>query len=208
MLSDEWRLSRYAYVSHTTWARARPTRRSRAVRRLRPVTADDTAELVLLLEDLGVEGDAGWVRVRLPMRPAGRTGWIRRVHLSEYRTVRTALRIDRRRRRATLYRAGRRVWQAPVGVGKPGTPTPAGRFYIRERLVPRRGTVYGVLAFGTSAYSAGLTDWPGGGVIGIHGTNEPRLIPGAVSHGCVRLRNGKIARLDRLMSLGTPVEIR
>jgi hypothetical protein len=172
------------------------------------VTADQTAELVLLLEDRGVEGDAGWVRVRLPMRPAGRTGWIRRARLSEYRTVRTALRIDRRRRLATLYRAGRRVWRAPVGVGKPGSPTPAGRFYIRERLVPRRGSLYGVLAFGTSAYSDRLTDWPGGGVIGIHGTDEPQLIPGAVSHGCVRVRNRLIARLDKLMSVGTPVRIR
>jgi len=37
--------------------------------------------------------------------------------------------------------------------------------------------VYGPVAFGTSAY-ARLSDWPGGGVVGIHGTNEPPQ-PGA-----------------------------
>jgi lipoprotein-anchoring transpeptidase ErfK/SrfK len=52
-----------------------------------------------------------------------------------------------------------------------------------------------------------LTDWPGGGFIGIHGTNEPQLLPGRVSHGCIRLRNRDIARLAELMPVGTPVTI-
>ena len=48
--------------------------------------------------------------------------------------------------------------------------------------------VYGPLAFGTNARSPVLTDWPGGGFIGIHGTNQPEILPGRVSHGCVRLQ--------------------
>ncbi|MEA2125974.1 MAG: hypothetical protein QOI80_2756, partial [Solirubrobacteraceae bacterium] len=60
--------------------------------------------------------------------------------------------------------------------------------------------------FGTSAYSS-LSEWPGGGVIGIHGTNEPGLIPGRPSHGCIRVPNGAITRLVRLMRVGTPVRI-
>ena len=44
------------------------------------------------------------------------------------------------RLRATLYRSGRRIWRSPIGVGKPSTPTPAGRFWIRERIkVPNPG---------------------------------------------------------------------
>jgi len=122
--------------------------------------------------------------------------------------VRTALVVDRKRMRATLYRSGERVWRAAVGVGAPGMHTPAGRFYVRERLkVRRRGSLYGPLAFGTSAYSK-LSDWPGGGVVGIHGTNRPDLIPGRPSHGCVRVRNRAIKRLARLMPIGTPVRIR
>jgi lipoprotein-anchoring transpeptidase ErfK/SrfK len=72
--------------------------------------------------------------------------------------------------------------------------------------VPSRDSLYGPLAFGTSAYSK-LSDWPGGGVVGIHGTNEPGLIPGRPSHGCVRVRNDKITKLARLMPIGTPVRI-
>jgi lipoprotein-anchoring transpeptidase ErfK/SrfK len=132
---------------------------------------------------------------------------VRRESLARLHTVRTHLRIDRRRTRAVLYRGGRRIWSAPVGVGKRGTPTPAGRFYIRERLRGYAiGTIYGPIAFGTSAYSR-LTEWPGGGVIGIHGTNRPGLIPGRPSHGCIRVRNGDIRRLARLMPIGTPVRI-
>jgi lipoprotein-anchoring transpeptidase ErfK/SrfK len=71
-----------------------------------------------------------------------------------------------------------------------------------RRLVP-----YGPRAFGTSACS-GLSDWPGGGVIGIHGTNQPYLIPGWPSHGCIRVANRPIRRLARLMPIGTPVRIR
>ena len=120
----------------------------------------------------------------------------------------TQLVIDRRRLRATLYRNGKRVWRSPVGVGKRGTPTPGGHFYIREKInALQGGTIYGPLAFGTSAYSNKLTDWPGGGVIGVHGTNQPQLIPGRPSHGCIRVPNRNILRLARLMPLGTPVHI-
>jgi lipoprotein-anchoring transpeptidase ErfK/SrfK len=73
--------------------------------------------------------------------------------------------------------------------------------------VANSGGLYGPRAFGTSAYSR-LSDWPGGGVIGIHGTNEPYLIPGRPSHGCVRVPNKAINRLYRLMPIGTRVQIR
>ena len=77
---------------------------------------------------------------------------------------------------------------------------------MRERL-RGSGGVYGPWAFGTSAYSR-LSDWPGGGVIGIHGTNEPWLVPGRPSHGCIRLRNADMERLYAQTPLGTPVVIR
>ena len=95
-----------------------------------------------------------------------------------------------------------------IGIGKPSTPTPAGRFWIRERITVAdpRGP-YGPQAFGTSAYSS-LAGWPGGGVVGIHGTNQPYLIPGQPSHGCIRVPNRSIRQLARLMPLGTPVWIR
>jgi lipoprotein-anchoring transpeptidase ErfK/SrfK len=142
------------------------------------------------------------------MRPNGRTGWVPRAALGGLHTVHTQLVVRRSRLRATLYRDGRAILRAPVGVGRPGLPTPAGHFYVRERLrISGAGGAYGPLAFGTSAYSPKLTDWPGGGVVGIHGTNEPQAVPGRPSHGCVRMRNRDIVRLGRLMPVGTPVLI-
>ena len=84
----------------------------------------------------------------------------------------------------------------------------AGRFYIRNRLTRYRSPSYGPLAFGTSARSETLTDWPAGGYVGIHGTDRPGLLPGRVSHGCIRMRNRDIVALGRLMAVGTPVTIR
>jgi lipoprotein-anchoring transpeptidase ErfK/SrfK len=128
--------------------------------------------------------------------------------LSQLYVVGKRLVIDRRRLRATLYDRGKRVWSSPVGVGKRSTPTPAGRFWIRERLSNLRGDpLYGPWAFGTAAYSR-LSEWPGGGVVGIHGTNQPWLIPGRPSHGCIRLPNRKITQLRRLLPIGTPLRIK
>jgi lipoprotein-anchoring transpeptidase ErfK/SrfK len=78
---------------------------------------------------------------------------------------------------------------------------------VRNRLTRYAGPTYGPIAFGTSARSEHLTDWPGGGFIGIHGTDEPGLIPGRISHGCVRMRNRDILALARLMPIGTPLTI-
>jgi lipoprotein-anchoring transpeptidase ErfK/SrfK len=130
---------------------------------------------------------------------------VARTALGTLNVVRTALEIDRGRLRMLLRRDGRVVWSARVGVGAVGTATPTGRFYVREKLHNLAGDpLFGPWAFGTSAYSR-LTDWPGGGVVGIHGTNQPQLIPGRPSHGCVRLTNRDIGALVRRLRVGTPI---
>lgn len=206
-LSDEATLTRWAHANERAFVRASPRRGARHVGRLRFLTEDGLPEVYLALRSHVDASGRTWVQVRLPRRPNGVKGWVRLNALAGFNVVRTRLVIDRRRLRATLYRDGRPIWSAPVGIGRPSAPTPGGRFWIRERLKPPRGTIYGPWAFGTSAYSR-LSDWPGGGVVGIHGTNRPRLIPGRPSHGCVRLRNASIRRLARLMPIGTPVWIR
>jgi hypothetical protein len=208
-LSNERTRSRWAYVFASTWARSRPDKRGRRIKRFRTTTPDGTPEVVLLLNDYRRRDGKVWVRVRLPMRPNGRTGWVPRSRLGNYRLTESSFTIDRGRKRATFYRGGKAIWRAPVGVGQPQWPTPPGRFYVRSRLVPLDSSgIYGIFAFGTSAYSDVLTDWPRGGMVGVHGTNEPGLIPGRISHGCVRVRNANMARLRNLMTLGTPVQIR
>ena len=103
---------------------------------------------------------------------------------------------------ATLVRDGRVVLRVPVGVGRPDSPTPAGSFYVRSRLRDHDDPAYGAVAFGTSARSAD------GGYIGIQGTDQPDLVPGAVSDGGVLLRDEDAARLSDLMPAGTPVTVR
>jgi lipoprotein-anchoring transpeptidase ErfK/SrfK len=132
---------------------------------------------------------------------------VSRADLGGYEIVRTRLIVDRARLTLTLLRDGKAVFHAPVGIGAAGSPTPAGSYFIRNRLTRYASPFYGPIAFGTSAQSPTLTDWPAGGFVGIHGTNEPNLIPGRVSHGCIRLRNADIVRLARLLPVGTPLTI-
>ncbi len=169
-------------------------------------TPEGTTNLVLVLGSIRRRG-LEWVHVRLPVLPNNTTGWLPRSALGGYHFVTTHLVVDLRRLRATLWRNGRPVFSAPVGVGQSGSPTPRGEFYVRDELTGYASPFYGPVAFGTSARSTVLTEWPDGGFVGIHGTDEPGLIPGRVSHGCIRLRNQDILRLAKLMPVGTPLTI-
>jgi lipoprotein-anchoring transpeptidase ErfK/SrfK len=201
-LRDARYAARYAPVLRTVPARAAPRGSAAVVAMLSPRTPEGTDNIVEV-----VGHHAPWVRVALAVLPNGTTAWVPRAALGGYGTVDTRLDIDLRRLTATLYRAGRPVLRAPVGVGAPGSPTPRGRFYIRDRLTRYRSPAYGPIAFGTSARSPTVTDWPAGGYVGIHGTDRPDLLPGRVSHGCIRLRNADILRLARRMPIGTPVTV-
>jgi lipoprotein-anchoring transpeptidase ErfK/SrfK len=207
-LSDPGHISRWAFVQRKAIARKTPDAKARAVARLRLKTQDGTDELVAVLERETDAAGRVWVRVRLPILPNGSTGWVPEDAVGPYHRVRTWLRIDTKRLQAKLVRSGRLVFRARIGIGKQHWPTPKGEFYVRDRLegFPPNG-LYGPLAFGLNARSSVLTDWPGGGFVGVHGTNEPYLLPGHVSHGCIRMRNRDILRLGRLMPVGTPVTI-
>jgi lipoprotein-anchoring transpeptidase ErfK/SrfK len=178
----------------------------RIVGRVGAQTPEGTTNVVLVLHEDTVKGTT-WCKVRLPSTSAPRTGWIPRSALGALHIVVTHLDVNLARLRLTLTVNGAPVLRAPVGVGRPETPTPVGDFYIRDKLTRYNSPFYGPIAFGTSARSAVLTEWPAGGFIGIHGTDEPGLIPGRVSHGCIRLRNDDLRRLSRLLPIGTPVTI-
>jgi lipoprotein-anchoring transpeptidase ErfK/SrfK len=204
---SRWR-SRWAPLRSPAVARERPGVHAAVVARLSTTTPEGTTNIVRVLGHREDAAGAVWVRVALAVLPNGSTGWVPRRALGGYDTVSTQLVVDLERLTATLLDRGRTVFRAPVGVGLPRWPTPRGRFYIRNELTRYAGATYGPVAFGTSARSAHLTDWPDGGYIGIHGTDHPELIPGRISHGCVRLRNADILRLARLMPVGTPVTFR
>jgi hypothetical protein len=207
-LDDGPDVTRWAHVRRPAFARAAPGRGHRIVGRLRLRTPEGTVTAVSVTGRRTGRDGRLWLRVTLPVLPNGTRGWVSRRALGGYEISRDRLVVDLGRRRLTLLARGRVVLRAPVGVGQPRWPTPRGTFLVRNRLQGYTSPAYGPVAFGLSARSPTLTDWPAGGFIGIHGTDRPDLVPGAVSHGCIRLRNPDMLRLARLMPVGTPVEIR
>jgi L,D-transpeptidase catalytic domain len=200
-------VSAWAPVRRAAVARGGPGRRSAVVAGVAERTPEGTENIVQVLRRVE-RGNGVWLEVRLPAGASGLRGWLPRRVLGGYGFVRTRLMVDRRRLRATLLRHGEPVFRTAIGVGTNGAPTPPGEFYVRNSLTRYASPVYGPIAFGTSAHSDQLTDWPAGGFIGIHGTDRPELLPGRVSHGCIRMRNGAIRRLAGMMPIGTPVTIR
>jgi lipoprotein-anchoring transpeptidase ErfK/SrfK len=189
-------------------ARAEPDQAASAVTTLAETTPEGTRNVVVVTGRRVDRSGHPWVQARLAVLPNGTTGWVPRRALGGYETVRTHLVVDVARLRATLYRDGRVALRAPVGVGMAGWDTPRGEFYVRNRLTRYASPEYGPVAFGTSARSPQATDWPAGGFVGIHGTDRPDLVPGRVSHGCIRMRNADVVALADAMPVGTPVTIR
>jgi lipoprotein-anchoring transpeptidase ErfK/SrfK len=186
--------------------RAAPRSDARRVTVLREFRPDYRPQVVLALSQRTdpESGAPSWYRISLPGRPNGRTGWIPAA-AAELRPVRELIQIDLSARTLALWSKGRVVLKTRVAVGRPGMETPRGLFYVTWKLVPR-APVLGKFAFETSAYSK-LSEWPGGGIVGIHGTYEPHLLGQAVSHGCVRVANRDILRLRARVGLGTPIRI-
>ena len=207
-LSNEQTLTRWAYAVTRGGAYSQPSSKARRIGSLRFRTEDGFPEVYVVLASVQDARGRTWVRLRLPQKPNNVTGWALRTSLGDFHVVHTKLVVNRRTLRLTLYDHGRPVFRARVGVGKASTPTPSGSFWIREKFRVEGSPLYGARSMGTAAYSTTLTDWPGGGIVGLHGTSEPGLIPGRPSHGCIRLKNQDIVRLYRLTPVGTPLLIK
>ena len=133
-LSDEKRITRWAHAQATAKIRLSPQASSRMITRLRFFTEDKLPEVYPVLGARMDSAGRRWVHIRVPKRPNGKTGWVLDEMVGQFYIVRTLLVIDRRKLRATLYKGGKKIWSARVGIGKRGTPTPRGQFWIRERL--------------------------------------------------------------------------
>ena len=168
------------------------------------------APLVLLV----TEQRPGWLRVLLPVRPNGSTGWIRTQDVSlaahNFRIV-----VELEAHRITAYQGREVLLSEPIGVGTRDAPTPGGLYYTKELIVPLdsagrvyRDGPYGAYAYGLSGFSEVLFEFGGGdGQFGIHGTNDESGLGRDVSHGCIRMSNAGITFLAGVLPLGVPVEI-
>ena len=200
--------ARWSVVLEPVEVRSEPSLDARVETTLATQTPEGTQNLVVV-RGRAVDDDGRlWIRVEGPGLPGEAAGWVPRAALGRYHAVHTRLVVDLDRLTATLSRAERVLARFPVGIGTEESPTPRGEFYVRSKLTRYANAFYGPLAFATSVRSPFVTDWPDGGFVGIHGTNRPDLLPGRVSHGCIRLRNDDILRLGELMPVGTPITIR
>ena len=194
---------------HDHVVRARPSSRAwrvEAVSARRPLTRVRT--VLPVLGRAGGGPRSAWVRVRLPGRPNGHSGWI-----TTLRTRLTAtewhVSVALSARRVTVYRNGRAKRRFRAVVGKPSTPTPRGRFFVEEALALSPESAGGPFALATSARSRALHEFDGGpGQVAIHGTdNLSGALGSAVSHGCIRLGTRAIAWLAGHVGSGVPLTI-
>src|SRR5262249_47034604 len=132
VLSNETTFTTWAMANYTGAVRVQPSNHARSLARLRFGTPDGLGLQVYVLLSQRATSSGLWVKLRVPGRPNGRTGWVPRGALTGYQVVHTQLIVNRAARRLTLFRNGRAIFHAPVGVGKPSTPTPAGHFWITE----------------------------------------------------------------------------
>ncbi len=172
----------------------------------RPITGEETT-VPVVGHSTGANG-VRWLRVMLPGRPDGSTGWIaaqgtRKLSTSWYLAVDLALRSVSAYRDAHLKRTFRAV------VGKPSTPTPTGSFFVEEAVRLQMGEPGGPFALALSARSNALQEFEGGpGQIALHGReNLGGTLGTAASHGCIRLDTAAIDWLAARIRPGTPVTI-
>jgi len=180
--------------------------RTGALPATRPITGGQT---VLPVVGHGTTASgARRLRVMLPGRPNGATGWIAQSATTRTSTgwrivLRTSIRTVK------VYRQGRLVRSFKAVVGKPSTPTPSGRFFVEESILMPPGSAGAPFALALSARSNVLQEFEGGpGQIAIHGVANLGGTPGtAVSHGCVRLADANIRWLAARVGPGVPVSI-
>ena len=96
----------------------------------------------------------------------------------------------------------------PVAVGAARTPSPVGTFTIVNRVTNPTYYKRGKTVAPGAANPVG-TRWIGLNQkgYGIHGTDQPKSIGFAKSHGCIRLRNQDIEKLFERVRPGDVVEL-
>lgn len=191
----------------STVARDAPSPSAKPVHAFTRITPLGSQQVFLLQTQVLGEDGATWFQALLPIRPNGTTGFIPGKDLV-VRTTPYRLDLDRRRFMLKLYEGCRLVKTYRVGIGTGRTPTPVGQFYLTSLIkLPDPATMYGPYAYGLSGYSEVLESWKFGGIIGLHGTNDPSSIRRRSSHGCIRMNNRDIRALVKILPLGTPIEI-
>jgi hypothetical protein len=126
-----------------------------------------------------------------------------------YARTRIELQVDLSSRTLEVRRDGVAVRRFSVAVGRPGSPTPTGRFAVTDKLAGRAySRSYGCCILALSATQPNLPPgWTGGNRMAIHGTLTNDF-GRAASAGCLHASDANLRYLMRVVRLGAPVVIR
>jgi hypothetical protein len=148
-----------------------------------------------------------WVEVKVPVRPNGSIGWIRKSDAT-FSITTARIHIDVSDRRVQVFDRDQLVFETTGAVGRTQFPTPIGDWYLRDVIPWNEDSVYGPWVLALSAFSEQIDEINGGqAVIALHGTSRPDQLGSAVSLGCIRLSNDAITTVAGLVPVGSPVEI-
>ncbi|HEY0633282.1 MAG TPA: L,D-transpeptidase [Thermoleophilaceae bacterium] len=152
-----------------------------------------------------------WVGLTSTDIPNGTLGWVKtsRGDGLKASTTHMSLRIDLSRRSLELRDGRKVVRRASVGIGRPGSPTPTGRFSVTDEIPGSRyGSFYGCCIVALSGHQLHTpAGWQGGNRLAIHGTDNPGSIGVPSSAGCLHADADDLRVLMRRVPLGTPVFI-
>jgi lipoprotein-anchoring transpeptidase ErfK/SrfK len=153
-----------------------------------------------------------WVGLTSTDIPNGTLGWVKRRSGDGLKAANThmSLRIDLSSRSLELRNGRHIVRRASVGIGRPGSPTPTGRFSVTDEISGSRyGAFYGCCIVALSGHQLHTpAGWQGGDRLAIHGTDNPASIGVPSSAGCLHADAADLRVLMRRVPLGTPVFIR
>ncbi|MGI9117405.1 MAG: L,D-transpeptidase [Gaiellales bacterium] len=164
---------------------------------------------LLILDGTVMVRGVPWIKVLLPNRPNGSTGWIKQdsvvVHGNPMR-----IRISLSQHLLQVFRKGTIVHRVGVALGAPSTPTPRGHFAIYQKVREPSDSPLAPWALHLTAHSNVLFEFAGGpGRVAIHGARGSLWAKAGTnpSHGCIRVPDPGIGAVANLVSPGTPVDI-
>jgi L,D-transpeptidase ErfK/SrfK len=116
-------------------------------------------------------------------------------------------------RRVFVYQGDKVLKSFPVAIGKAGWETPKGSFKVFSMEID---PIFKSFKTGEYIYPGPTNPlgprwigiWTDGKTqLGFHGTNQPKLIGRAVSHGCIRMKNEDVMKLYEKVKIGTLVKV-
>lgn len=191
--------------------RASPSRRARITAQVGVRTPARNVTRLLVTGSVRASTGDEWIKVMVSGGPTPVEGWVLR-GLTRLSSTRVRIELDLASRRMRLLVAGRPVLHAAAAIGAIGTPTPPGRYAVREvaRLGRVDGRALGPFAVGLNAVTATPNELRGAdrrlALIGL-GRNSRALLGRPTTLGTIRVSDRALSRLARYVRSGVPVDI-